>query len=149
MAKYLIWLVFTLLLAFFVKNYCFSVFLIPSNSMSPALEIGDRVLCNKLKKSNFTVGDVIIFWKPPQENSAKESSYVMAKRITKIENKDYFVQGDNTNNSRDSRTWGLVNDSLVIGKAEFIVWSDWDDSKKPIDRTFVWNRFLKPIIPLK
>lgn len=34
----------------------------------------------------------------------------------------YFVQGDNTNFSNDSRYWGLVPKSNLIGRAELIVW---------------------------
>ncbi len=41
---------------------------------------------------------------------------------TKIPLDSYFVLGDNTTNSKDSRYWGFVPKKNIIGKATFIYW---------------------------
>lgn len=52
----------------------------------------------------------------------------------------YFVSGDNMENSRDSRYWGLLPESYIVGKATRI-WK----SKDPADRHIRWNRVWKRI----
>jgi signal peptidase I len=42
---------------------------------------------------------------------------------------NYFMMGDNRDNSRDSRYWGFVPDNQIVGKA-FLVWMNFSDLKR-------------------
>jgi len=50
----------------------------------------------------------------------------------------YFMLGDNRCHSSDSRAWGFVPESHIIGKAEFILFSNWHGEVR-------WGRFFKGI----
>lgn len=41
----------------------------------------------------------------------------------------YFMMGDNRDNSRDSRYWGFVPDNQIVGKA-FLIWMNFSDLKR-------------------
>ncbi len=49
----------------------------------------------------------------------------------------YWMMGDNRHNSQDSRFWGFVPETNIVGRAS-LIWFSWDKGPR-------WNRFFKPI----
>lgn len=79
--------------------------------MVPTLRPGDLVLVNKLSYiiTEPRIDDIIALHDP-------RDGKVLIKRITKITKDRYFVQGDNKNSSTDSRVFGMIGRSTIIGK---------------------------------
>jgi signal peptidase I len=163
-------------LYFVLRIFIVQTFYIPSGSMEPTLNIGDRILVSKLSYHLHSVnrGDIVVFSRPAQENCGGEPvndlvkrvvglpgetisltkgarSYVMinGKRLDEswlpnsvqgvtypgpsgtpyslarpyvIPQHDYFVMGDNRTQSCDSRFWGPISSSLIVGKVDLRVW---------------------------
>ena len=161
------------LVAVLLRTFVVQTFFIPSGSMEPTLQIGDRILVNKLSYHLHGVdrGDIVVFSRPPAENCggpevndlvkrvvglpgdvislSRGYVYIDGKRLNEswlpateqgitsagpkgnasnlahpyhIPANEYFVMGDNRNDSCDSRYWGPIKRSLIVGKVEVRVW---------------------------
>jgi signal peptidase I len=66
-----------------------------------------------------------------------------SKEPFQIHENEYFVMGDNRDNSEDSRFWGPLPRTLVFGKATMIYWSSHRD--KEGNEGIRWNRIFSKI----
>jgi signal peptidase I len=168
-------IIIALILALLIRTFIVQAFKIPSGSMIPTFEIGDRIFVNKFvygARIPFTDirlpavkypqrGDIVIFISPeaPKKDFVKRLIAFAGERV-EIKNGNifingeeinnpasirsnyyynrgdygkegetitvpegsYFVLGDNSANSRDSRYWGFVPKKNLIGKAICIYW---------------------------
>ena len=77
--------------------------------MLPTLKMGQDVLV-WCWFSNPKVGDIVV---------VKKNGKEMIKRIQKVHDREYFVKGDNKLESTDSRNFGLIDKTQIIGK---VIW---------------------------
>lgn len=84
------------------------IFRVRDHSMEPSLNDGDYVLAN-LWFLYLSKGDIVVLRHPKKD-------MVLVKRIEWADRKKAFVVGDNKGESEDSRSFGPVSVTSVIGK---------------------------------
>jgi signal peptidase I len=154
-------IIVAVLVSFLMRTFAFQTFFIPSGSMEPTLQVGDRIIVNKLSVEfgTINIGDIVVFKAPPAENCG-EPVTDLVKRVIGIPGdtltskgntiyvngqaldekwthteplgqaighvhlgpNQYFMMGDNHSDSCDSRMWGPVPRSDIIGKAFVRIW---------------------------
>jgi signal peptidase I len=146
---------------FVIRAFLFQSFYIPSPSMAPALQPGDRVLVSKMSYRLHDVnrGDIVVFKRPPHLQAGPEVKDLVKRVIglpgdtveardgqmivngkaldepyiaqgavttpvapTHIPPKHYWVMGDNRSVSEDSRYFGSISGSSIVGRVFFQVW---------------------------
>jgi signal peptidase I len=171
-----------LILTVLVKGFLIQAFYIPSRSMEPTLDVGDRVVVNRLayRLGDPAHGQVVVFLRPTGTDDAPSSgplSWVrwavaqglggtppgnedLIKRViglpgdvvegrggnlirngkrvdepylrpgtftsdfkkVRIKPDHYWVMGDNREDSADSRSFGQIDRSVLVGRAVLTVW---------------------------
>jgi len=165
--------VVAVVIAVVLRTFVVATFSIPSGSMEPTLQIGDRILVDKLSYHLHGVdrSNIIVFSTPPTEDCAGPPVADLVKRVIglpgetislaggrvyidghvlaepwlppatrtetfpalseepyalhrayKIPANDVYVMGDNRQFSCDSRYWGPVPESTIVGKVDVRMW---------------------------
>ncbi len=86
----------------------FSFFKVSGHSMEPFLKEGSVVFTSILFP--IKISDVVVF----QYHNKK-----MIKRVAKIQDKKIYTEGDNKNDSLDSKKIGWIDKEEIIGKVLF------------------------------
>ena len=89
-------------------------FTVSGSSMLPTLKSGQDILCFNWAYLFYgpKVGDIVVIRKNGKD---------MVKRIQKVHDREYFVEGDNNEGSTDSRSFGTVSRTEIIGKVILVV----------------------------
>lgn len=96
--EWTILLVVALVLSLSIRDFAFQTFYIPSGSMEPTLQVGDRIVVDKLAVSwgGINSGDVIVFRAPPSVAGAcGDHDQDLVKRVV-------AVGGDHVSSSGNS-----------------------------------------------
>ena len=80
-------------IAFLIKSFLFQAFYIPSESMKPTLNVGDRVLVNKLSDDP-SRGDIVVFEAPERAQSGGIEDLV--KRVIGLPGETVTADADGT-----------------------------------------------------
>ena len=78
-----------------------------------------------LKTENLPGAEHLVLQRPFGQQPSVEGTWVVRPG-------EYFVMGDNRDNSLDSRYWGMVPEANLAGKA-FAIWMHWDGQAGSID----------------
>ena len=72
-----------LLAAFVLHTFVVATFLVPSGSMYPTLQVGDRILADRLPyfSHNIHTGDIVVFHRVPADNDPTQPAYLVKRVI--------------------------------------------------------------------
>jgi signal peptidase I len=162
-AEWVVIVVVAVVASLIIRTFVFETYFVPSGSMIPTLQIGDRIIVDKLSVDFGTIhtGDIVVFKAPadvaadcgdpvadlvkrviglPGETliSKGNTIYINGKALNEnwphtepfgtaikkitLKKNQYFMIGDNHLPSCDSRVWGTVPRSAIIGKVFLRVW---------------------------
>ena len=78
--------------------------------MQPHFVPGDELLVERVPSARLNPGDVVVFTDP------RVPSRRVLKRIARVRSLECFVLGDNLKHSTDSRHYGWVSSTLLLGR---------------------------------
>jgi signal peptidase I len=113
-------LVVALVVAIVLRTYVVQTFFIPTGSMEPTLNVGDRILVNKLSYHLHSVhrGDIIVFTRPPAEDCGGPEVGDLVKRVIGLPGETISVAGGYVyiNGKRLDETWLPASRQGITGQ---------------------------------
>lgn len=114
------------LLILVLRLFVFDIVKVKGNSMYPTLNNNDIVVVNKL--AQIQNNDIVILKNPIAKGyiikrvikSSGNYIYYKNKKII-LKSNEFFVMGDNRNQSTDSRNFGIVNLDMIVGVIQLII----------------------------
>ena len=114
------------LLILVLRLFIFDIVKVKGNSMYPTLNNNDIVVVNKL--AQIQNNDIVILKNPIAKGyiikrvikSSGNYIYYKNKKII-LKSNEFFVMGDNRNQSTDSRNFGIVNLDMIVGVVQLII----------------------------
>jgi signal peptidase I len=98
------------------------IYFVPSMSMNPTLKPGEFILVDTwiFQEKSPKEGDVVVFQYSAENHwLVKRIAYWPEGKLT--QNNEYFMLGDNTKGSLDSRRLGGVQQDQIIGKVKLVL----------------------------
>lgn len=83
--------VLTLVVAVVVQVFVVKAYFLPSPSMEPTLEVGDRVLVNRLSRTDVHRGDIVVIKRPEADGGRIRE---LIKRVVAVGGDTVETQGD-------------------------------------------------------
>ena len=84
-------------------------------------------------------------WTPSDEEGTFDFDVRMTYGPVTVPEGQYFMMGDNRDNSQDSRYWGFLPREYIKGKALFVYFSFGDEAGTNVFSSVRWNRLLHQI----
>ncbi len=96
----------------------FRTIAVSGNSMSPTYKDGDWLLFRRLGKVHMNsarrlVGKVVVI------ERESNPGVLLIKRVTRVDENGFWVEGDNKESSTDSRSWGVIAQNELTGRVLF------------------------------
>lgn len=120
--------IIALLIVIPIRMWIAQPFIVNGSSMTPTFQNGDYLIIDEItfRFRQPEKGEVIVFRYPqnPSQFFIKRIAGLPGETMgnTNLTQDEYYVLGDNTFASSDSRYWGPVKKNLIIGRAILRLW---------------------------
>ena len=120
MREGIIVLAVALVVAVLLRTYVVQTFYIPTGSMEPTLNVGDRILVNKLSYHLHGIhrGDIVVFTRPPHEDCGGPVVGDLVKRVIGLPGERVSVAGGyvDINGKRLNESWLPASRQGITGQ---------------------------------